>query len=209
MNIYFSTIRSLIVLALAMSSSVLMGQGIASFNLIPVPASVEEGEQVCIDFEAQNFGDLTSLQFGLSYDETVLSFSTIESTILPAFTSSNYFSNGGGLVTLSYEPSVSDYPNGLEIQNGENILQICFEAIAVAENSEVSLTPEPVLFEVYSSGQKLKSTYSSTFINVTEFIEDDCPFEGIKIIVDESCGDTGQNVCVDVIAEEFEHILSM
>lgn len=209
MNIYFSTIRSLVVLALAMSSSVLLGQGIASFNLIPLPASVEVGEQVCIDFEAQYFGDLTSLQFGLSYDEAVLSFSTVESTILPAFTSSNYFSNGEGLVTLSYEPSVSDYPNGLELQNGENILKICFEAIAIAENSEVSLIPEPVAFEVYSSNKRIKSTYSSTFINVSDFTEDDCPFEGIKIIVDESCGDTGQNVCVDVKAEDFEHILSM
>ena len=93
----------MIATALVMSCSVLFGQGVVSFELNPSASTISVGEEVCVDFDLKNLEYLSSLQFGFSYDETVLEFVSLESNTLPGFNPSNYFFDNAGLLSVSYE----------------------------------------------------------------------------------------------------------
>jgi len=152
MNIYFSTIRSLVVLALVLSSLSAKAQGFVSLDPQISSNDITVGDDFCVDFELLNIELLSSIQFSLVYDDALLSFSSFSSPVLPGFTDSNFNLISEGFIAVSYDPSISDYPNGLSIDSEVFVFQVCFEALAETEMTSISITDEPVVFEVTSNG---------------------------------------------------------
>ena len=207
MNIYFSTIRSLVVLALVLSSLSAKAQGFVSLDPQISSNDITVGDDFCVDFELLNIELLSSIQFSLVYDDALLSFSSFSSPVLPGFTDSNFNLISEGFIAVSYDPSISDYPNGLSIDSEVFVFQVCFEALAETEMTSISITDEPVVFEVTSNGTLRKVQGSSVSFDI--MAEDiDCPFDGIKLEIEETCGSSGYNVCIDVFADDFEGVLS-
>ena len=197
----------MIATTLVMSYSVLFGQGVVSFDLNPSASTISVGEEVCVDFELKNLDYLSSLQFGFSYDETVLELVSLESNMLPGFNSSNYFFDNAGFLSVSYEYLIDG--NYVEVEVGEEpVFTVCFDALASTASTDLAISAIPMPLEIYSGGKRVKARYTSVEIEIAEVLEDDCPFDGIKLEIGEACGASGENVCVDVFADEFDGILS-
>ncbi len=197
----------MIATALVMSCSVLFGQGVVSFELNPSASTISVGEEVCVDFDLKNLEYLSSLQFGFSYDETVLEFVSLESNTLPGFNSSNYFFDNAGLLSVSYEYLIGGNIVEVEVDE-EPVFTVCFDALASTASTDLAISAIPMPLEIYSAGKRVKARYTSVEIEIAEVLEDDCPFDGIKLEIGEACGASGENVCIDVIADEFDGILS-
>lgn len=207
MNIYLFAIRSLIGLALVLSSLSLKAQSHVLLDPQISSNDITVGDVFCVDFQLQNIELLSSIQFTLEYDESLLSFLNFSSPSLPGFTSSNFNANSESYITVSYEPSVSDYPNGLIIDSDVTAFQVCFEAIAATELTSIAVADEPVDFEVSSNGFLKKVQDSSISFDIIGE-ETECPFDGIKLELGETCGSSGYNVCIDVFADNFENVVS-
>ena len=105
--------------------------GDVTFNL-PV-ASGAQGSQVCVDVTADDFTNIAGFQFSLNWDETILSYSSINDAGISNVMSGETMINDG-ILTLSW--TTADFTNGDTQASGVPLFNICFDLIG--EASEVS-----------------------------------------------------------------------
>ena len=125
-------------------------------------ADAAPGESICVDVEVvDGFVDIVSMQYGFSWDETVLNFTGIE------------FGNGNplglnpasafGLTNTSTgEASVSYLDGtlaGVNLTNGTSLYQVCFDVIGALGSSSA------ILFDESNGTSQEVSDGSGTIIN--------------------------------------------
>ncbi len=207
MNINLFAIRCLLTLGFVLSSLSINAQGHVSLAPQISSSDISVGDEFCIDFSLDNIELLGSIQFSLEYDESVLSFTDFNSPVLPGFTEDNFNASTEGFITVSYDTPIDEYPNGFSVDAELIVFQVCFEAIGETAYTSISTSDNPVEFEVSSNGNLRKVLDSSVSLDIIAE-ETDCPFDGIKLELEETCGSSGYNVCVDVFADDFEGVVS-
>ena len=207
MNINLFVIRCLLTLGFVLSSLSINAQGHVSLAPQISSSDISVGDEFCIDFSLDNIELLGSIQFSLEYDESVLSFADFSSPVLPGFTGDNFNASTEGFITVSYDTPIDEYPNGFSVDAELIVFQVCFEAIGETAYTSISTSDNPVEFEVSSNGNLRKVQDSSVSLDIAAE-ETDCPFDGIKLELEETCGSSGYNVCVDVFADDFEGVVS-
>ena len=100
------------------------------------------GEDFCVDVTVEGFTNLLSIQFGIIWDTTFLSFKEHTDFALPnAASSLSVLSDNLRLAWIT-----DDFVNGFTIEEGEKLFSICFTALRDGTNTliidEVAITAE-------------------------------------------------------------------
>ena len=107
--------------------------------------SVSNGEQICVSIFGDNVETLISAQHSFHYNPDHLDFTGVQNFNMSSQVPNNIFSEPyDGFVTFSW--IADDLLNGFEVEDGETLYQICFQAIQddVSTNVFISNSPTPV-----------------------------------------------------------------
>lgn len=113
------------------------------------------GENVCLPVTVEGFNDVASMQFSVSWDPTVLQFTTVQSfnPSVPDLNSGlfNTGQAGSGILTFSW----ADFSfTGVTLADGSAIFEICFNVIGdFGESSPVAFVNSPTPIEIGDPNQ--------------------------------------------------------
>lgn len=117
------------------------------------PITTEEGATVCVPVTADDFSDIVSFQFVISYDPNVLNVSSPDlANINPAFAVSPPFgavpTEGNYLIGWAAFP-----PVGVNLPNGGTLFEICFDVVGSnGDQTDINLIDLPTFpFEFANS----------------------------------------------------------
>lgn len=113
--------------------------------------------EVCVDISVEDFSDILSMQFSMTWDTDVLSYTSIEipETGLTDFNESVFGTanaNQGMLALSWFESGAID---GITLADGTVIFQVCFEASGDdGESSAIQFTNSPTPIEVLNDNDQ-------------------------------------------------------
>ena len=175
---------------------------IEGFALILSDENVESGESFCMEVSVNDFIDLNSMQFTISYDETLLSLDNINTINLGGLGPDNVNDTGNGNIALTW--NTDNGAAGTTLDNGTVILELCFTAIGSnCNDTNVSFTNSPVPIEILDNGFNLLPLQSFGG-NVTICNIDPLTIEFGDVEVPDC-----ESACIPVTVENFEGIVSM
>ncbi len=139
-----------LILGLALSTA----QAQDCFYTTVSQASAPTVQNVCVDFQVHNFVDLSSIQFSVSWDETVLAYNNVVDVDLPGngvFQFGTSLINDGILTFFWVDPE-----RGWDLPDRYQVFSVCFTIIgANGTNSSVAITSEATNVEAYDSNLDL------------------------------------------------------
>ncbi|KAA3630586.1 MAG: hypothetical protein DWQ02_17870 [Bacteroidetes bacterium] len=112
--------------------------------------NVPPGANVCLPLSVENFVNVASVQFTITWDPAVMTFDTIPPAgVNPAFPNLsqdfNFFNPEPGVLTFSW----NSFTTGITLNDGEVYFEICFDVIgSLGDMSPVSIVGDPVPIEV-------------------------------------------------------------
>jgi gliding motility-associated-like protein len=185
---------------------------------LELTASHEEanpGDLICVDFAVGGFDNLTSMQFSINWDPSILKFENV----IPLGNLVNLSKSGFGTpedpdipegsVTVSWAFVDPSDNSGVTLEDGTQIFQICFEAVGQCERSSaIFFSGMPTPIEVTNTiveGFELPVLTEEGSIQLG-----DCNPTGLQLIAD--CGGPVQindEVCVQVTTANFADLLEM
>ncbi len=100
------------------------------FTLKASSETAQPGESICVDVSVWNFTDIVSLQFGMSWDTSVLAFETFADFNLPYLGTSSINVNdnywGQEVLHLAW---IDHGTEGITLPDGTTIFRLCFNVI--------------------------------------------------------------------------------
>lgn len=182
------------------------------------------GTQSCVQFEVEDFVDVSSMQFSLQYDETVLSYSGVlqnlgncpmDPPLDPPPSISNPLCLEEGNFSL-FEPgtltfSFADIFGGqaFTLDDGTVIIDLCFDVIgAGGSSSSITIDGNPVIIQVGKEGQVDENFGLVSNVGSVTVTGSGGPLDVVEYTIGSAGGDSGTNVCVPVtVTEGFTDIL--
>jgi gliding motility-associated-like protein len=182
-----------------------------TFRLSPQQQVLDEGEQVCLTLQVDNFTDILSVSFSIAWDAGVLEFDQI----------TNLNSQVTGLDINDFDVSMADdgiitfdWNNGQPCStgttgvtlfpDGQVMFNICFTATGVYGNhTPVEITDAPkdiVIKRVSSNCNDIGDFIQNAFVSIGT--------PPLTINVSSGDGFTGDVVCLDFKVEDFDNIVS-
>ncbi len=194
-----------------LSDNGLVSVGVRPLTLIASREEGNEGDLVCVDYSVTGFDDLTSMQFSVNWDPTVLKFENVvvlENLINLAASSFGTpllptVDDGNLIVSWSYFD-----PNdpGVSLPDSTDIFQVCYRVIGDCETSTpINFSDSPRPFEFTNavvSGFRLAVQTESGRVRVG-----DCDPTGLQLFAD--CGEPvnpNDEVCVKISTAGFTGI---
>jgi gliding motility-associated-like protein len=185
------------------------------FTLIASQEEANEGDLVCVDFSVEGFDQLTSFQFSINWDPSILEFdNVIPLENLPNLSRSGFGTPEGGNVapgnaTVSWSFVQPNNP-GVSLEDGTVIFQLCFRVVGACETSSaVKVSGTPTAIEVTNTVQ--------AGFNITALSEEgkvqvsDCDPTGLPLVA--NCpppANVNDEVCVAINAGEgFQNITDL
>ncbi len=184
------------------------------FGLAIQDVTADQGDEICLDVVAYNFDNILGLQYSISYDPSVLQFSSISNTNLAGLSPNSFGNPSAGVITSSWsDPNAT----GLSIDDGTVIFEVCFTVIGTGSTT-VTFGNSPTPIEVIDSG-----------LNEINFEQNDGivtinggnngggggggnsgpSFDGFGVTIQDFSADQGDQICLDIKAYEFNGILGM
>ncbi len=162
------------------------------------------GENICLDFPVQDFGDITNLEFTLDFDPALLEFTGLQGFNLPGLSQSNFNTtqaNNQGAIGVNWSN-----PAGETVPDGISLFQACFNVVGDIDScANVDFGPVPFPIDV----QTLSSNLTDVGLNgqpgqvcVTN------PFI-FKVNLPEEYGGQNSTVCLDLTVENFNQLTNM
>ncbi len=166
------------------------------------------GALECVDVTCQNFNDLLSMQYSVTYDQTVLQFNSIPSSSinLVDFDTNSYGDLGNGVLTISWNDISSGA--GVTVPDNTVLFSICFDVIGGGGSSspvDIGGTPTPIEVTSTTTGDTnlgINPTNGSVTVTGTGGT-------ALTVGVGSDSGVNGSNVCVPVTVTNFTTIVSM
>ncbi len=177
-------------------------------------SNVAQGQQVCLDVRVQNFNNIVGMQFSMQYNPAMLQLTSVSNFGLPGLSAGGNFGlpiPGGpgltapGTITMTWTPPAQ---GGESLINNSRLFTLCFNALSNTGATSVVFTGTPTTIEVINTGLQ------------------DVPFNSIPGTVSFGSGGggtpnpislavgsqsnvmTGEQVCLDVTAQNFSNINS-
>ena len=162
------------------------------------------GEELCVSVTADNFANIVSAQFTITYDQTMMQFNGASNFNLENLSASNFGSGANGVITFSW--TATNPAIGATVPNGTEIFELCF-APASGGTTTVGIGDSPVNIEVIDANE----VPVDPVLTDSGLITIEGPsFEGFGfIITDNDMVEAGTNVCVDVTVQDFIDVISM
>ncbi len=187
-----------------------------NFNLVPSDVAPDLGATITVDVAVdENFQDIGGFQFTIDWDETLLSYQGLSNFGLAGLSGGNFGTTqtGNGILTVSWP---DPFGGTQSIDMDSVIFTLTFDVIATgASSTTVDFTSSPLSKEVLN-GVPEDITGSVLFNNSPTIAiggggnpgTNVCNFMGFGLAVTSDSADTGDPVCVDVIACNFTEIVS-
>ncbi|MFK7981582.1 MAG: cohesin domain-containing protein [Saprospiraceae bacterium] len=182
--------------------------GDALVNITPTQATA--GSTVCIPVVVNDFTDITSLQFSLAWDPTVLQFTEIGSIGLDQLTAGNLNVDeaANGSIALAW---LDNTTAGITLADGTTIFELCFNVIGTTGATTTIAftdTPTPQVFsdlvdEMTFEGGSGQFTVGDGIVNPPPSVGDAI----VNITPTES--PAGSTVCIPVVVNDFTDITSL
>ncbi len=162
------------------------------------------GENICIDFPVQDFGDITNLEFTLGFEPDLLEFTGLQGFNLPGLSQANFNTTlalSQGAIGVNWSN-----PAGETVPDGISLFQACFNVIGDIDSCEaISFDPAPYDIDV----QTLSSNQSNVGLNgqpglvcvINPFI--------FNVALSEEYGGQFSTVCVDLSVDNFTQLTKM
>ena len=121
----------------------------AQLSLAVSDVNGDKGQIVEVGIAISGFEDISSMQFSINWDSTVLNFQAVENltTVLPDFTEKEIGlveTTSGAIRVAWFDNSIS----GISIPNGTQLFSIRFEIIGDAgTNSAITISDQPIVIE--------------------------------------------------------------
>ncbi len=189
------------------------GGGMDGVGLIIGDVNAPMGGKLCIPITTSDFDNIESVQLGLQWDPTVLSYDA-ESGV-----------NGVGLSPINVNASrvgqgqmnvlwfIDSEP--VTLADGSTLFEVCFDVIGeTGESSSVSIVDfpnasPPFNIEITAGGQLLDFfTDSATFTVGSGGNNGGGDRNGVGFIIDSIYTNGASSVCVPIITENFESIVA-
>ena len=127
---------------------------VGTLTLNATSYSVSKGNEVCIPVLAQDFNEIVSMQYTMTWDPKVLKYKELRSFGLPGLSGSNFGAQatGKGILTFSwYDANVK----GISYENGHKLYDVCFDAIGEAgSKAKFEFADAPVIIEITNSASQ-------------------------------------------------------
>jgi len=125
--------------------------------------SAKPGQTICVDITVKDFINITSGQFTMSFDTSVMKFSSIQAGNIPGVSQSTFGTTSNlvnmGKVTVAYDAPSASLPNGITAADGSIFAKICF----VINNYATTGQSSPIKFD----GSKTNIAFENKDGNIT------------------------------------------
>lgn len=158
-------------------------------------ATGAEGTQICLDVTVTDFIDITDLQFSVTYDASMLTFTGGGDFNLSGVGASN-FNSTPGEITFDWE---SPGPNGVTVTNGTAIFSLCFTVDEMGETVVQPSNSPLVILATNGTNQSVGVVPSAGIVNAGIPIGD-----ALSFIIGNANGDVGDIVCVPMTVFNFD-----
>lgn len=170
-------------------------------TLIIPDQAAPQGDTVCLDFQVNNFEEVESMQFSLSWDPVHLNFIEVANLALPDGSLAN-FNTGpapSGSATFSWNPA-----SAVTLPDGSVVFSLCFEVVGPLQACDfLQVVDFPIVAEVTtteSNGDNVGLTQQGGEVCVLD------P-EGFRLVIGKEEGLLGDTVCVPFELVGFTDIL--
>jgi len=190
------------------------GNGGTSTPLVSSISSTagDNGTTVCVDVSVANFTDITTMNYSLNWDASVLEFSEIRNINLTGLNQGSFDATS----TDNGQLGINWVDVGGVTVNDRTIYQACFNLIGAAGTSSTlsfSDTPTPISVTTTTSATSVGITQSNGTIsvnNATPPPPPPPPSTGTNLInVGNLDTEAGSTVCVPVTVNDFDGIASL
>ncbi len=158
----------------------------------------EDDTNVCVDISVENFTDIISMQFVITWDESILGNATPANfnSSVDALNASN-FNIVGDCATMSWNVN-----NGFNLPDGTQIFSMCFDVVGPCESSSVVDIVSKGNTDIQIVDGNLEEI-PNVSINPGSVTVSDCETGGVDcniVSIDKTCaGMSGGNVIVEII----------
>ena len=180
--------------------------GPSALGLTIANATAAQGAQVCLGVTAQNFTDLTDVQFSMQYNSAMLTFVNATNFSLSGLTGASFSNPTPGVLTMNW-----DAPGGTGVTrpNGTVIFELCF-TVTGNMTSTVGFAATPLATEIINaSAQMVSLNGTNGTVTVSGGGGSNCNISGFGLEIESADVTQGQQVCLDVIVHGFTNILGM
>ena len=173
------------------------GSGPLPVTLTLADVSADQGDNVCLPLTVRNFTNITSMQFNMNYNASILSFTGAQSfnASLPGWGAASITNPSAGVLTVNWSNTT-----GVTLANNASLVQVCFN-VTGNTTSDVTI-PSPRTIQ-NGNGASVTSTVNSGTVTVSP------PIEGFTLILADETASQGDNVCLPVTVNDFNNILGM
>ncbi len=157
------------------------------------------GSTVCVDFTAQNFNNVVSMQYSMNWNSNILEYVEATNFGIASLAGSFNLTSPGNLSIVWFDPLVS----GITVPDGTVLYSLCFEIVGNnGQMSDVDISGTPTLIEVKDGNlQDIPLSSGSGKVTVTSG-----PPSGLYVYMDCPTAPAGGQVCVPVFADKFEDL---
>ena len=125
------------------------GSGSSDLTYSITSATIQQGQQTCLEFSVDNFEDIIGTEINIIFDPNVLEFVNVQGLNLKDLSESSFGvpgsgSNPDGVIKLSWLDFAAV---GVTLPDGTVIFELCFEAISSSGSSLVTLGPNPEAYD--------------------------------------------------------------
>ena len=185
---------------------------ITGFHIICNGDSLENGDNWCMPVTVNDFDEILSMQYAMHWDPTVLEFDATSNYQLAYLSNANFGGNtaGGTLLLSWYDQDAL----GITLPDGDTIYSVCFNVIGdVGDETDINI-----------DGVGFPGNAPAEIVNGMgqDIYDPDVPIDGTVVIIEDltPTGDeptfnttfdttvTGNNICMPVIATNFDSLLS-
>ncbi|MGH1438071.1 MAG: cohesin domain-containing protein, partial [Lewinella sp.] len=159
--------------------------------------SANTGDNVCLPLTVTNFTDITSMQFNMNYNASILSFTGAQSfnASLPGWGAASITNPSAGVLTVNWTNAT-----GVTLPNGTSLVSVCFD-VTGNTTSDVTL-PAPRTIQ-NGDGDAVTTNVNSGTVTINT------PIEGFTLILADATANNGDNVCLPVTVNDFDNILGI
>jgi gliding motility-associated-like protein len=162
-------------------------------------ANVDQGTNFCVPVTASNFIDVASINFTLTYDESVAELTGVSNITgsIPGLTISNFDTSTPGVVTVQWSGS------GVTLPSNTTLFELCFNAIGDPLTStalDINSSVVPINFED-SNQMTLMLDATDGMVNINPLTMD------FLLTVGNDMVEPGETFCIPVTALNFEDVV--
>ncbi len=169
--------------------------------------TAEAGDNICLDVTVDDFVDIVSAQYSMTWNTDILDFTGIQGFNLTDLNEPDFGQGSvdGGVLTLSW---IHEATTGVTVPNGTVIYQVCFDVVGSSGNiTGVAIGGVPTSIEVTSNtsgGQDIDAEYNAG--NVT--VEGEVVTEDVVFQYECTDGAPGDIICIPVSTQNFTNLVT-